>query len=161
MTKLEGELSSKVLGVKDSVLALPATRKLAKDLGINLKEIPLKSGSQKITREDLLEYIKKPFSIRAEAPSAKLNSPLAPLEKNFEVTKKQAIRGVKRLMFDSMSLSKSSIPHFTIIEEARVDHLIQLRSEMKNRMQKQGLKVGYLPFFVKALIPVIQDFPPV
>ena len=62
-------------------------------------------------------------------------------------------------MFDSMSLSKSSIPHFTIIEEARVDHLIQLRSEMKNRMQKQGLKVGYLPFFVKALIPVIQDFP--
>ena len=89
--KVEGELSSKG-GGKDSVLALPATRKLAKDLGINLKEIPLKSGSQKITREDLLEYIKKRLH-SGIAPSAS-SIASSKLEKNFEVTKSRLSEGL-------------------------------------------------------------------
>ena len=62
-------------------------------------------------------------------------------------------------MFESMSLSKASIPHFTVGEQAQVDYLVQLRTEMKNRLEKQGLKTGYLPFFIKALIPVLKEFP--
>ena len=142
---------SLVSSSEDKLLAIPSTRRLAKELALDLKEVSKKIGSEKVSREELLNYIKTRMESLEPQPTD--------INKDFEIEKRQAVRGVQRLMFDSMALSKATIPHFTICEEAPADHLIQLRTEMKNRMEKQGLKVGYLAFFVKALIPVIQEFP--
>jgi len=158
--------------------SLPATRKLAQELGINLKEAF--KNKAKVERKDLLHYVKQQMSVKQqikERNSDKIDGsdeginrdkgsleslqespPLKELS-GFKEKKREPLRGVQRLMFESMTLSKATIPHFTLGESARVDHLIQLRLEMKNRMEKQGLKVGFLPFFIKALIPVIEEFP--
>ena len=134
---------------KNAPLAIPSTKRLAKELGINLKDIK-GSGSQ-IKREDLLTHIQS----RLKNPS-----PLSPpLPEDLEEDKREPIRGVKRLMFESMTLSKASIPHFTIGETACIKKLLTVRKEIKALLEKQGLKTGWLAFFIKILIPTLKEFP--
>ncbi len=145
--------SSTVNSVKLS-LAIPATRKLAEELGLSLEDIKGSGSQGEITREDLLNHIKS----RLKSPQSQITGSTA-LPQNLEEDKREPLRGIKRLMFDSMTLSKATIPHFTIGERANVEHLVNTKAEMKPRLEKQGLKTGYLPFFIKALIPVLKEFP--
>ena len=139
-----------------SSLAIPATRQLAKELDLSLENIKGSGPKGEIKREDLIERIK---SIMKSPKSSAVNPP--PLPKNIEreTEKREPLRGIKRLMFDSMTLSKATIPHFTIGEQVKVEHLMNVREEMKVRLEKQGLKTGWLTFFIKALIPSIKEFP--
>jgi len=138
-------------------LTIPSTRKLAEELNLPLDNIQGSGPQGEIKREDLLNYIKN----RLKAPqNISIHSQKqASFPQAFEEKKREPLRGVRRLMFDSMTLSKTTIPHFTIGERAQVKYLMNIREEMKNRLKKQGLKIGWLPFFVKALIPVLKEFP--
>ena len=82
-----------------------------------------------------------------------------PLPDLSDEEKRMPLKGIKRLMFNSMTLSKSTIPHFTIGERVQVGRLIKLRLKLNSHLKSQDLKVGYLPFFIKALIPVLREFP--
>ena len=141
-----------------SALAIPSTRKLAEELELPLENIPSSGPQGEIKREDLLNYIKSglksPQNLSVQSASSH-----SLLSQNFEEEKREPLRGMKRLMFDSMTLSKATIPHFTIGERAKVEHLTTVRGEMKTRLERKGLKVGWLPFFIKALIPVLKEFP--
>ena len=137
--------------------SIPATRKLAQELGIDLKKVF--KNQAKVERKDLLNYIKRELEDSYEKAPSKKNPAVFQELPSFNEKKRVPLRGVQRLMFESMTFSKTTIPHFTLGESAQIDHLIGLRTEMKNRMEKQGLKVGFLPFFIKALIPVIEEFP--
>ena len=145
------EKTVKNINSEDFPLAIPSSRKLAQELEIDLTEIKGSGERAEIKREDLIKYIKQ----KMQSPS----TPASPLLESFEESKRVSVKGVQRLMFESMTLSKSTIPHFTVVEQAQVSYLVKLRAEMKARLEKQGLKIGYLPFFMKALIPVLKEFP--
>ena len=136
-------------------LTIPSSRKLAEELEIDLKEVKGAGEHGEIKRKDLLKHIKQKLK-SSPSPSASISPSLL---SDFEETKRVSLRGLQRLMFESMTLSKATIPHFTLGEQARAGHLIKLRMEMKARLEKQGLKLGYLPFFMKALIPTLKEFP--
>ena len=138
-------------------LAIPSTRQLARDLGLSLKDIRGTGNKGEIKREDLLNHIKSRLGFtRPQADPALLSDSPA---QSFKEEKREKLRGIKRLMFESMTLSKATIPHFTIGEQAQVEYLVKVRAEMKPRLEKKGLKLGYLPFFIKALLPVLKEFP--
>ena len=159
LNKNNREDRSQESSLKDSKApaSIPATRKLAQELGIDLRQA-FKNQS-KVERKELLDYIKNQLEGSPSKNLSGLKSISTPDPSSYREKKRESLKGVQRLMFESMTLSKATIPHFTLGEEARVDHLIQLRSEMKHRLEKQGLKVGFLPFFIKALIPVVEEFP--
>ena len=138
----------------DFALAAPATRKLAEELGLPLTEVKGTGLKGEIKREDLLNHIKFKFS-----QNLSVSSPSASFVQNGEEEKREPLRGVQRFMFESMTLSKATIPHFTIGDQAQVNHLVRLKTEINNRLEKQGLKTGWLSFFIRALIPVLKEFP--
>ena len=140
--------------ITDRALVAPATRKLAEELGLDLKNVHGSGGKGEIKREDLINHIKSNLQSHQFAPFS--SSPF--LLQNQEEEKREPVRGIQRLMFESMTLSKTTIPHFTIGEPAQVELIVNVRTEMKARLEKQGLKIGYLPFFIKALIPVLKEF---
>ncbi|MBC6414781.1 MAG: 2-oxo acid dehydrogenase subunit E2 [Bdellovibrionales bacterium] len=132
--------------------AIPMTRKLAKDLGIDLKKIF--KNHDKVTRSELVAYVREQLQSSEKKVLNSLDGQIS-----FKEKKRIPLKGISRLMFESMTLSKKTIPHFTIGEQAQIDYLIQLKTEMKARIEERGLKLGFLPFFIKALIPVIKEFP--
>ena len=150
---------SKTSYSKDSLandnLAIPATRKLAKELGISLADIPKKTDQ--ITREDLIAYIKS--SSQTQAHGA-FTSKVTSLDiGNEEELKREPLTGIKRIMFETMTSSKSTIPHFTIIEKANVKHLVKIRSQFKEKLRSKNIGITYLPFFIKAIASRLKEFP--
>ena len=148
----------------NSVLATPATRRLAREMGININSVTGTGPVGRVTREDVL---KSTGAVPAGAPTfAKSPSSSAP---KFPVTSAGAsrqgieeripLRGIRRKIAESMQLAKRIVPHFTIMDEANVTELVKMRSQVKAAAEKQGIKVTYLPIVMKALIATIREFP--
>ncbi len=149
--KQEPPQKNKATTQQNTDLAIPATRKLAKEFGISLKDIP--KQNDKITREDLIKYVK------SSSTSYLQTSKKSPLETENNEAKRTSLTGVKRIMFETMSLSKATIPHFTINEAVNVKHLVNLRTKLKEQFKSQNIKLTYLPFFMKAISSGLKEFP--
>ena len=146
-------------GNPKETLATPLTRKLAKELGLSLNNISGQGPQGAVRREDLISHLKERLNNPAHLVTGRALSSNSEPPANIEEDRREPLRGIKRLMFESMTLSKATIPHFTIGERACVQHLVQIRKEMNTHLEKQGLKTGYLAFFIKALLPVLKEFP--
>ena len=136
----------------DIVLAAPVTRRLAQELDVDLKDVAASGKEGQITREDLIGHIKSALKSPKAAPSVSFTGEVVE-------TKREPLRGIRRIMFDTMSYSKQTIPHFTIIERAEISQLVKIRTELKEQGAKQGVKITYLPFIMKATLSALKSFP--
>ncbi|MBI2645616.1 MAG: 2-oxo acid dehydrogenase subunit E2 [Deltaproteobacteria bacterium] len=128
-----------------AVLATPAIRKLAKDLGVDLSKVKGTGPEGRVTEEDL----KKQSHPGVVIPAPRLRGVQAPA----------GISGVRKAIAQRLQMSKHYAPHYTYVEEVDVTDLMALREKMKSDAEKQGVKLTYLAFFVKALIPALKAFP--
>ena len=133
-------------------LSAPATRRLARELNIDLKSVKTSGGEGQVTREDLINHVRSALKSPPPAPSF-------PFEGEIVETGREPLRGIRRIMFETMTLSKQTIPHFTIMERAEVRQLVKIRRELKERGEKQGVKITYLPFIMKAVLSALKTFP--
>lgn len=136
----------------DPVLAAPVTRRLAQELDVDLKDVTASGKEGQIIREDLIDHVKSALKSPKAAPSLSF-------KREVGETKREPLRGIRRIMFDTMSYSKQTIPHFTIMERAEVSQLVKIRTELKEQGARQGVKITYLPFVMKAALSALKDFP--
>jgi pyruvate dehydrogenase E2 component (dihydrolipoamide acetyltransferase) len=146
--------------VADShVLATPATRRLAREMNININALKGTGLAGRITREDILQNQidatvvtpTKGSSSRAPRPSYQ-GAPGATEER-------VALRGIRKKIAENLQMAKQIIPHFTLMDEANVSQLVQFRESLKILAEREGTKITYLPFVMKALIATIRQFP--
>lgn len=140
------------------VLATPATRRLAREMNIDINHLKGTGLAGRVTREDVLQA--KGGTKSAPAASAKMSIP-RPSFKGVggDQEERVSMRGIRKKIAENMQMAKHVIPHFTLMEEARADQLINFRSQAKNAAEKYGVKVTYLPFIMKALIATCREFP--
>ncbi|MBI3017466.1 MAG: 2-oxo acid dehydrogenase subunit E2, partial [Deltaproteobacteria bacterium] len=129
-----------------AVLATPAIRKLAKDLGVDLSKVKGTGPEGRVTEEDL-----KKTGSSVSHPAGAIPK-LGPEER-------LPLQGVRKAIAQRLQMSKHYAPHYTYVEEVDVTDLMALREKMKSDAEKQGVKLTYLAFFVKALIPALKAFP--
>ena len=154
------------------VLAAPATRKHARELGIDLSTVPATGKSGRVTQEDLDRYVAgggtaapAPTAApaapgQAPAPAAAPATPISiPTAAAPELEERVPFRGVRKKVAEAMSRSKFTATHFTVVEDLDVTELVQLRSEIKGRYAEQGVKITYLPFIMKAVVAGLRQFP--
>jgi pyruvate dehydrogenase E2 component (dihydrolipoamide acetyltransferase) len=141
------------------VLATPATRRLAREMGVDVNGMTGTGVAGRVTREDVLgggagaTVAGTPSYQAPSIPRPGYQSPAGAVEERV------AIRGVRKKIAENMQMSKHIIPHFTLMDEANVTELVRMREELKAVAEKTGVKVTYLPFVMKALIATIRDFP--
>jgi pyruvate dehydrogenase E2 component (dihydrolipoamide acetyltransferase) len=75
------------------------------------------------------------------------------------VEERVALIGIRKRIAENMQRSKQIIPHFTIMDEAKVDSLVALRESLKDFAEKNGTKITYLPIVMKAMVATIREFP--
>jgi len=130
-------------------LATPAVRRLGREQGIDLSQVQGSGKDGRILKEDLLQFK------AGTAPAAALQvSTEAPKANRVE-----PIRGIRMAMAKRMAESASTIPHFTYGEEIDLTGLVSLRKQLKPRMEKMGVRLTLMPFFMKALALAIQEYP--
>ena len=125
------------------VLATPAVRKRAKDLGVDLAQVkPAEDG--RVRHGDLDQFLSYNAGYGAAA------APRADEEKK--------VIGMRRRIAENMAASKRNIPHFSYVEECDVTDLEVLRAQLNsNRGEKPKLTI--LPLLITAICKTLPDFP--
>ncbi len=146
--------------VADSkVLATPSTRRLARELNVDINNVNGTGLAGRVTREDVLSLNKGAGAVAAGAPMMKLPE-LKPLASSASGGEERVpLRGIRRKIAQQMQMTKQVVPHFTLMDEANVTELYKTRAKVKAIGQQYGVKVTYLPFIMKALIATMREFP--
>lgn len=124
------------------VLATPAVRKLAKDFGVDIATVSGTGPQGRVTEEDVR---------RASAPAAPFSTTAAEERIPF--------RGKRRMAAKKMVLSKSTIPHALLVDEADVSNLLAMRESLREIGAKEGVKITILPFIVQAVVTALRTHP--
>lgn len=158
-------------------LATPATRKLARDMEIDLRAVPPTGSQGRVTRVDVESFAKAPKATdsgaAAKAPSAPstgaTTSIVAPSRDAVKITAPTAAHGaleervpfagVRRKIAQKMAQSVHTAAHFTFVEECDCTALKALRARLKPAAEAKGVKLTFLPFIVKAVVAALKQRP--
>ena len=128
------------------LLASPAVRARAKDLGIDLSQV--KASGDRIRHSDLDAFLLygagqgyRPVGRSAARPD--------------ETVK---VIGLRRRIAENMAASKRHIPHFAYVEEIDVTELERLREQL-NAGRRERPKLTLLPLLITAICRALPDFP--
>jgi 2-oxoisovalerate dehydrogenase E2 component (dihydrolipoyl transacylase) len=126
------------------VLASPAVRARARDLGIDLALV--KTASDRIRHADLDAYLLYNGGRVSGRGSA------ARADETIKVV------GLRRKIAENMQEAKRRIPHFTLVEEFDVSALEETRA-MMNRDRGTNPKLTLLPFLITAMSKALGEWP--
>lgn len=129
-------------------VASPAVRFAAREAGIDLRQVPGSGPAGRITHGDL-----ESFLARADAPPE-----VAARQARTEVTDIKVV-GLRRRIAERMALSKSRIPHITIVEELDVTALEDLRGSLNTKHGTSRPKLTVLPFLMRAMVKALGEYP--
>ena len=126
----------------------------------------------RVTRDDLIEYLgnrsttARPMAAAAVAVASAAAAPLpafiaartapaagGPREEVVPFSK------VRKLIAENMLRSKHSAAHTHCFDEADMSAIVALRKEWGPRLEAQGVKLTYMPFFIKASVLALKEFP--
>jgi len=137
------------------VLATPATRRLARELGVDLRQVSPTGPHGRVTKEDVLRFVEAQRAPAAPAPPPPVEAPVVPVGPEERIP----LRGLRRVIARRMVQSKRTAPHFTYVEEVDMTELVRWREQMKPVAEAQGVRLTYLPFIIKAVVIGLKRFP--
>lgn len=135
-------------GVKISPLA----RKTAKEIGIDYKSERIAGSGPggRIVKEDIIAYSKK----KGKAPGGKA----APTGAGITIKSSSPLEGIRKVIAERMSYSKSNIPHIVLNAKADATQLIVLREKFKEKiLKKHGIKITYTDFILKSTAVALRE----
>jgi len=130
------------------VSALPAVRKLAADLKVELGSLKGSGPQGRITEDD----VRKASGVPGK-PNVSAGSPPAGPEERVPFV------GIRRRTAEKMATSKRTVAHVTHMDECDFTALVELREGMKGEAATKGVKLTYLPFIITALVKSLKEFP--
>lgn len=136
----------------EAVKTSPVVRQLAREHSIDLRLLKGTGRDGRVSKEDVLDYIKARHEVDKKIPDFKW--PTAEPEEVIPVT------GVRKVIAEHMTRSAFTIPHVTTFDEADMSKLVEWRAKNVEKIEKEhGVRITYMPFFVKAIIFAAKDFP--
>jgi pyruvate dehydrogenase E2 component (dihydrolipoamide acetyltransferase) len=154
-------LNSK-LSTGGKVLATPATRKLARDLGVDLASVRATGPNGRVTHDDVRAAGSGGATAGAATGggSAAVARAYAPVPVHSDAGDERVpFRGVRKKIAENMHRSRQTAAHFTYVEECDMTELVALRKRAKARAEERGVKLSFLPFIVKAVCAGLKKFP--
>ncbi|KAM9832223.1 lipoamide acyltransferase component of branched-chain alpha-keto acid dehydrogenase complex, mitochondrial [Neosynchiropus ocellatus] len=163
--------------------ATPAVRRLAMENNIKLSEVVGTGRDGRILKEDILNFLAKqtgailppapfqeiqppgpsppPAAVTAKpvsTPVASKPPPAMPRPVFTGKDVKEPLKGFHKAMVKTMTAALK-IPHFGYCDEVDLSRLVALRSELKPLSESRGVKLSYMPFFIKAASLGLLHFP--
>jgi pyruvate dehydrogenase E2 component (dihydrolipoamide acetyltransferase) len=125
-------------------LATPATRRLAKEMGVDLRRVRPTGDKGRVTRDDV---------------RAALRDHMAEDRPYDLLEERTPIVGMRRKIAERMAHAKSTAAHFTFVEECDASRLVEMRERLLPEAARRGVRLTYLPFIVKAVTEALHRHP--
>ena len=135
-----------------AVLASPAVRARARQLGVELHVVHGSGPAGRVTHADLDTVVtaggRRPASVVRSAPPA-----------SGDGVDEQRIIGIRRKIAERMQESSRRIPHFSYVEEVDVTALEELRRHLNAEHADKRAKLTPLPFIIRAVVRAVAAHP--
>jgi|WetSurMetagenome_2_1015567.scaffolds.fasta_scaffold13133_4 pyruvate dehydrogenase E2 component (dihydrolipoamide acetyltransferase) len=132
------------------ILATPAVRKLAKDMGVDMSKVRGTGPEGRITEDDVK---------LAQLPAR----PKPKAQPKFDLygwVERVPIKGVRRTTAKHMMESQAKVAAVTTMDQADVTDLVTMREKVKTAVEKErGVKLTYMPFIIKAVVASLKAHP--
>ena len=165
-----------------NILAAPSIRKLARELGCDIKLVSGTGEKGRITKDDIQNYVNRHLSDDSSAINADdlrkiLKDEISTIKKDiindmststiadevdyskWGLTEIKTLNKIKLATAKNMTKSWSSIPQVTQFDNADITNLYQSYKKLKAMNKNKGIKVSLIPFYIKVLTKTIQEFP--
>ena len=146
------------------VRASPGAQRVAAEQGVNLAAIAGTGRGGVVSKPDVIEHLAAgnaatrpaPVAAPAPAPAAPARPPIPAGER--ETREKMTTR--RKRIAENLLLSQSSTATLTTFNEIDMSAVSALRERMKEKVEKEhGVKLSFMPFFVKAATMALKSFP--
>lgn len=131
-----------------TVLALPATRKLARDMGVDIESVAGTGKDGRVTAEDLRQATHRGREVKVSVPA-------------LEGDEHRPLIGVRKMIAEKMREAKRQAPHFSFFDQLDATRLVQLRRRLIPEAERHEVKLTYMPFFIRALSLTLKAYPEV
>ena len=143
--------------------ASPAVRRFARELGVDLYHVPGSGPKGRITKEDVQDFVKRTLAEGAPqvAAGGALQLPRPPEIdfSEFGEIEEQELGRIKKISGKHLHNAWLGIPHVTQFDEADISDLEDFRKGLKAQAEKEGVKLTFMPFLMKALAAAMREYP--
>ena len=153
----------------------PAIRRFAREVGVDLSQVPGSGDDGRITREDVLSVVRSASQsarVTSTSPAAP-STPPAPVASKATTTplpgtadvddfgpiRVERMSKIRKTISKQMHASWSTVPRVTNFDDADITDLEHLRQSSKEDYAAQGLKLTTMPFLIKAVATALRHNP--
>ncbi|MBU5213223.1 dihydrolipoamide acetyltransferase family protein [Heyndrickxia oleronia] len=133
-------------GPKRLILAAPYTRKIARELGIDIEDIHGTGPAGRVTDEDVYRYVNQPEPVEENKND---------IQPTIAEVKEIPFNGRRKQIASLMSKSLYTIPHVTHFEEVDMTNLL----DSKKQLNEAGVNISVAAFFIKAIQLSLAKYP--
>ena len=155
----------------------PAVRRLVAEYGLDASKIPSSGRGGRVTKADVLAYldarkagaptaaapppIAAPAAVSATAPAPAPAAPLAP-DAQGRVEQRVPMTRLRARIAERLLMAKNTTAMLTTFNEINMKPVMDLRARYKDQFEKKhGVRLGFMGFFVKAVVEALKRFPAV
>ena len=164
------------------VKSTPATRRLAREMGVDLGRVDPTGRRGRVTSDDVRRVAASEFThgdeptlvtmrapelasqppgqLAGQPPGAAPARGFAPMAVPAQGTEERIpLRGLRKRIADNMVRSTQTAAHFTYVEEIDMTELVAVRERARERAAERGIKLTFLPFLIKAVVSGLKRWP--
>ena len=158
------QVETPTVGGGGSTSASPSVRRFARELGCNLDVVSGTGPKGRITKEDVENYIKEALQRPRIQNVIQEVQPTPTPRPEIDFTKwggvsRIRLNKIKRVTGERLQEAWQTIPHVTQFDKADITELDKIRKSLKTINKDKNIKVSHLPFFMKAVVKILQMMP--
>lgn len=139
--------------------ATPSMRKFARELGVDLGKVEGTGRKGRITREDVLGFVKRALAQGGGGAGLGVAPmPAIDFSQWGEIESKPLTR-INKLTGQNLHRNWVTVPHVTQFDEADITDLEEFRKSMVAEYKDKGIKITMLTFLMKAVVSALKQYP--
>lgn len=138
------------------VYAGPSVRKLARQLGVDLRLVKATGPRGRQTKDDVRDYVKRVIAEKTGGGAAIPAVPAVDFSK-FGAIKRVKMSKIKKSTAANMHRSWLNVPHVTQFDEADITDLENYRKDLKAEAEQRNIKITPVPFLLKACALTLRE----
>ncbi|WP_425396644.1 dihydrolipoamide acetyltransferase family protein [Aeoliella sp.] len=145
-------------GVASSA-AGPSVRRLARELGVDLRRVRPSGTGGRVTEDDVRNHVRAEQEKAKAAASPSVTPPGAPNSDGQGAVRIEKMSRMRKTIAANMVASYTTIPQLTNFDDVDITELEEMRQQSKDDYLKRGLKLSHMPFLVKAIASSLKLHP--
>jgi 2-oxoglutarate dehydrogenase E2 component (dihydrolipoamide succinyltransferase) len=156
-----------VSAVQEDAILTPSARKLISENGLDRQQIAGSGRGGRVLKEDVMRYLQeaKPAP-ESTAPANKAPTPISPIspaptiETGDRPQKRVPMTRLRARVAERLVEAQQTAAILSTFNEINMQPVMELRSRYRDQFEAQfGVRLGFMSFFVKAVVDALQQFP--